>query len=173
MTYFFVFLAVESEEEVSTFKKQKIPTSKDTPTKKSTPTKKTVVGGAKRTAAAPPKAVPKKKEVTSLTDFFGKSPIVRTTRSSGRKEDGVRRPKLEKQEVAERDVSEVNTVPESPTEAAIMEFSDEAVALALQEDIAEMNKEKVSRSREPTLPSLSLFTVGVFHLDYNIGGADS
>ena len=39
--------------------------------------------------------------------------------------------------------TEVSTVPESPTEAILMEFSDEAVALALQEEELEMQKERV------------------------------
>ena len=38
---------------------------------------------------------------------------------------------------------EVSTVPESPTEAILMEFDDEAVALTLQEEELEMQKEKV------------------------------
>ena len=125
---------------MSSSKKQKLPAKKVTP-------KKANVGGTKKTTATPTKVVLKKKEVTSLTDFFGKGPIKRTTRSSGMKEDGNKQAKLEKREATD---AEVKTVPESPTEAAIMEFSDEAVALALQEDIAEMNKEKVSHSREPT-----------------------
>ena len=54
--------------------------------------------------------------------------------------------KLGKRNVKEsEEAGEVRTsVPESPTEAAVMEFSDEAVALALQEDEMEMQKEKVS-----------------------------
>ena len=38
---------------------------------------------------------------------------------------------------------EVSTVPESPTEAILMEFDDDAVALALQEEELEIQKEKV------------------------------
>lgn len=132
----------ESEEDVGSSKKQKRPTSKVTPTKKTTATR------AKGVSATPPKTAPKK-EVKSLADFFGKAPVKRTPRSTRSSGNGDQKTSLGKRK---GDIPEVKTVPESPTEAAIMEFSDEAVALALQEDIAEMNKEKVKQYTEFMTP---------------------
>ena len=92
----------------------------------------------------------KKREIKSVSDFFGNSPVRQTTRSMRSDRSGDKTvKKLEKRNVDEEEGGErgeLKTVPESPTEATVMEFSDEAVARALQEDELEMQKEKVSLS---------------------------
>lgn len=130
----------DSEEDVGTTKrtKQKASSCKVTLSKMSLSSG----GGAKRPNATPTQEAGKK-EIKSLTDFFGKAPVKRTTRSTRNDNDGEKSGKLEKLRVVDDGGQEVRTIPESPTEAAVMEFSDEAVALALQKEELEMQKEKV------------------------------
>lgn len=140
-----MFLNTESEEDVKTLKKPKA-------SNKSTPPKKGGGGGAKKPSTTPTKKETKKKEIQSISDFFGAAPVKRTTRSTRHNKSG-EKSKISKQPVrlGKRQVQddgggggEVSTVPESPTEAILMEFDDEAVALALQEEELEMQKEKVN-----------------------------
>lgn len=136
-------LNTESEEDVKTLKKPKA-------SNKSTPTKKGGGGGAKKPTTTPTKKETRKKEIKSISDFFGAAPVKRTTRST-RQDTSGEKSKISKQPVrlGKRQLQddggggEVSTVPESPTEAILMEFNDEAVALALQEEELEMQKEKV------------------------------
>ena len=99
-------------------------------------------GGTKKSSATPTQREGKI-EIKSLTDFFGKAPVKRTTHSTRNDKDGEKSSRLGKQKLGDDGGQEVRTVPESPTEAAVMEFSDEAVALALQEEELEMQKKKV------------------------------
>ena len=69
---------------------------------------------------------------------------MRSDRSGDKTVKKLKKRKVDEEEGGER--GELKTVPESPTEATVMEFSDEAVARALQEDELEMQKEKVSLS---------------------------
>jgi hypothetical protein len=141
----FMFLNTESEDDSKTLKKPK-------ESNKSTPSKKGGGGGAKKPSTTPTKKESKKKEdIESISDFFGAAPIKRTTRSTRHDKGGVKsqtsKPavRLGKRQVQDDGGGgEVSTVPESPTEAILMEFNDEAVALALQEEELEMQKEKVN-----------------------------
>ena len=105
--------------------------------------------GAKKPSTTPTKKESKKK-IESISDFFGAAPVKRTTRST-RHDKGSEKSKsnnkpvrLGKRQVQDDGAGEeISTVPESPTEAILMEFNDEAVALALQEEELEMQKERV------------------------------
>ena len=123
----------DSEEEVAAPKKSRASSGKVTPS---------TVGGAKKASTTPTKGEGKK-EIKSISDFFGKDSVKRATRSTRNNKGGENSAKLEKRKTEDEGGQEVRTIPESPTEAAVMEFSDEAVALALQEEELEMQKEKV------------------------------
>ena len=65
----------ESEDDVVTSKKQKAPSCKATPTMKRT-------GGVVKKTSATPTKEERKKEITSVSDFFGTALVRRTTQDS-------------------------------------------------------------------------------------------
>ena len=102
-------------------------------------------GGAKKSNTAPTKK-DSKKEVKSVSDFFGTAPVKPTTRSTRSDRSSEKPGHLGKRQVQDDEGEEISTVPESPTEDI---FNDEAVALALQE--AEELEMQIERVCQPFL----------------------
>ena len=124
-------------------------------TNKSTPTIKKVGGGGAKKSSTTPTKKESKKEVKSVSDFFGTAPVKWTTHSTRNDRSSDKPGRLGKQQFQDDQGEEISTVPESPTEDI---FNDEAVALALQEaEELEVQKERVCQPFFVTIFFLATF----------------